>query len=133
MVRSAQVTIAVQGWTGWSVEQPQAKSVQLTVHRGQLLTPETVGIESAMYHISVDSIGPDFMMVTYHGLVMENPDHTINLSALQTGRCLIKIRHCMRLVTATMDGGTKVAVTLDSVESPISESRTDSNSHPSTS
>ncbi len=90
--------------------------MRLTVQSGQLLTPETVGIESAAYRISVDSIGPDFIMVTYHGVVMENPDRTIDMFAPRTGRCVIKVRHCMRLVTATTDAGTTVAVTVESVE-----------------
>ncbi len=56
-------------------------------------------------------------MVTYSGVVMENSDGTIPLDAPRRGRCLIQIQHCMRLATATMDGGTLIALTLDRIES----------------
>ena len=115
MRERALITIVVQGWTGWTKEQPQAQSRQLEVARGFRLTPATVGIESSDYVISVDSIGADQIMVSYSGMVMKNPSGTINLSAPRQGRCMIKVQHCMRLATPTMDGGTTVAVTLDKI------------------
>ena len=97
------------------MEQPKAKSVQLEVESGTKLTPTTVGIESAAYEISVDSVASDRIVVSYSGVVMENADGTVNLSAPRQGRCMIRIQHCMRLATATMDAGTSISLTLDRI------------------
>jgi hypothetical protein len=115
MSKRALVTIVVKGWTGWTKDQPEAKSRQLEVEAGDKFTPSTVGIESGEYTISVDSVGSDQIMVTYSGVVMENADGTINLTAPRQGRCLIKIRHRLRLTTATMDAGTSISLTLEAI------------------
>jgi hypothetical protein len=115
MSKRALVTIVVKGWTGWTKDQPEAQSRQLEVEAGYKLTPATVDLESAEYMISVDSVGPDQIIVTYSGVVMENADGTINLTAPRQGRCLIKIRHRLRLATATMDAGTSISLTLEAV------------------
>jgi hypothetical protein len=117
MSPQALVTIAVKGWSGWTKEQPKSKALQLTVQAGQKLTPASIGIASDEYEIAVNSIGADQMLVSYSGVVMENADGTIPLMAPRQGRCLIKVRHCMRLATATMDAGTSIALTLERVES----------------
>jgi hypothetical protein len=88
----------------------------LTVKAGDRLTPETVGIEGGNYLITVDTVSPERIVVTYNGMVTENPDGTIDLAAPQRGRCLIQIRHRMKLATATMDGGVKLSVTLERIE-----------------
>jgi hypothetical protein len=88
----------------------------LTLNRGDLLTPATLGVHGDSYSISVDQIGPAHILVTYGGFVLENEDGTIPLSASFTGQCLIRIRHSMRLATPSMDAGTTVALTLESVE-----------------
>jgi hypothetical protein len=113
MSKRALVTIVVKGWTGWTKDQPEAQSRQLEVEAGYKLMPATVGIESAEYAISVDSVGSD--QITYSGVVMENSDGTINLTAPRQGRCLIKIRHRLRLATATMDAGTSISLTLEAI------------------
>src|ERR1035441_5603169 len=119
MPRRAVVTITVKGWTGWTREQPQAKSQLLDVGRGTSLTPASVGIPSDPYEISVESIGFDRITVIYRGVVMENSNGTIPLDAPQLGRCMIQIRHCMRLATATMDGGTLIGLTLERIVDSI--------------
>jgi hypothetical protein len=96
-------------------QRPEAQSRQLEVEAGYKLMPATVGIESADYVISVDSVGSDQIIVTYSGVVMENGDGTINLTAPRQGRCLIKIRHRLRLATATMDAGTSISLTLEAI------------------
>ncbi len=116
MPRHARITIAVKGWTGWSVEQPATKSVELTVSAGQALTPATVGIESFPYTLFVESVGAQHIMVTYGRMVMMNHDGTINLSAPTRGRCLIKVGCCLKLASPTMDAGTTISVTLSAVE-----------------
>src|SRR4051812_6074630 len=116
MPRRAHVTVVVQGWTGWTREQPPQQSREMMVERGQRLSPETVGIASEGYDISIDAIGPAHVMVTYRGMVMQNDGGTINLAAPKEGRCIIRTQHCMGLSTPTMDGGTSVSVTLNSVE-----------------
>ena len=93
----------------------------MEVVRGTRLTPASVQIPSDAYAISVDAVGPDHITVTYSGMVMRNPDDTIPLSAPPTGRCMIQIRHCMRLATPTMDGGTLVALTLERIVEPTPE------------
>jgi hypothetical protein len=85
------------------------------VEAGHKLTPATLGIASDGYEISVDSVESDRITVTYTGVVMENPNHTIPLDAPRRGRCMIQIRHCMRLSTATMDAGTSIALTLERI------------------
>ncbi len=118
MPRSAHVTLVVKGWTGWSVEQPKAKSQQLAVQPGQKLTPAAVGIESSEYSITVDFVGFNHILVTYSGVVMDNPNGTINLAAPRQGRSIIYLQHCLRLSTPTMDGGNSIALTLDRIELP---------------
>jgi hypothetical protein len=115
MSQRAVATIVVKGWSGWTKEQPEAKSRQLEVAPGDKLTPATIGIESAGYEITVDSVGSDRIMVTYSGVVMQNADGTINLAAPRKGRCMIQVQHCMRLATATMDAGTSIALSLDRI------------------
>lgn len=83
---------------------------------GDKLTPEVVGIAGGGYEITVESVSADRIVVAYSGMVMDNSNGTINLTAPRQGRCMIQIAHCMRLSTPTMDGGTSVAVTLDRIE-----------------
>ncbi len=121
MPRRALVTLTVKGWTGWTPEQPPARSQLLEVTRGASLTPASVQIPSEPYAISVEAIGPDRITVTFSGMVMENPDGTIPLSAPPSGRCMIQLRRCMRLATPTLDGGTLLSLTLERIVEPTPE------------
>jgi hypothetical protein len=115
MPRTANVTLVVKGWTGWTREQPPSKSAQLAVQPGQKLTPALAGIESSHYEITIEFVGFNHILVTYSGVVLENSDGTINLRAPQQGRCIIHLQHSLRLATATLDGGTTLALSLDSI------------------
>jgi hypothetical protein len=64
----------------------------------------------------VESVRADQVTLCYSGVVMENEEGTIPLSAPRTRRCLLSIGQCVRLATPTMDGGRVIAVTLDRVE-----------------
>jgi hypothetical protein len=63
----------------------------------------------------VERIVEDRVGFAYRNLVIENPNGTINLTAPQTGRFILRRGETMKLATATMDAGTSVKLTLDEI------------------
>jgi hypothetical protein len=98
-------------------------SAQLRVAKGRALNPETLGgsrseyaeVECLFYEVLVERIVEDRVGFAYRNLVIENPDGTVNLSAPQSGRFILRLGHSMKLCTPTLDAGTSVRVTLDQI------------------
>jgi len=122
--RTALVTFQATNWSGW-VEDSYSivTSAKLRVAKGRALTPVTLGknksdyaeVECLYYEVLVERIVEDRVGFAYRNLVIENPDGTVNLSAPNSGRFILRVGESMKLATPTMDAGTSVKVTLDEI------------------
>jgi len=98
-------------------------SAQLRVTKGKALPPETLGhkrsdyaeVECLFYEVLVETIVEDRVAFTYRNLVIKNPDGTVNLTAPNSGRLILRPGNSMNLTTPTMDAETSVMVTLDDI------------------
>ncbi len=115
-MRQARISVVVQTWSGWSREQPKPARFEFRAQPGQVISAQSVGHPDAQYAIAIGGINALGVQLTYSGVVVRNADGTINLSAPQTGSLVLAVGKSLRLVTATMDAGTNIDVTLDSVE-----------------
>ena len=115
--RTALITIQETSWSGWDGNgYPIMTSAKLRVTKGSALTPETLGkkksdyaaVEFLFYEVLVERIVEGWVDFAYRDLVIENPDGTVNLSAAQTGRFILRRGESMKLDTPTMDMGTGV-------------------------
>jgi hypothetical protein len=122
--RTAMVTLEATAWSGWDRETyPIVTSTRVRVTKGRALTPETLGKGKpdntgsgpSSYELLVERIVEDRVGFAYRNLVIENPNGTINLTAPQTGRFILRRGETMKLATATMDAGTSVKLTLDEI------------------
>jgi hypothetical protein len=122
--RTALITIQETSWSGWDGNgYPIMTSAKLRVTKGSALTPETLGkkksdyaaVEFLFYEVLVERIVEGWVDFAYRDLVIENPDGTVNLSAAQTGRFILRRGESMKLDTPTMDMGTGVTVTLNEI------------------
>jgi hypothetical protein len=122
--RTALVTFQATNWSGWERESYSiVTSAQLKVTKGMALTPVTLGFKAAdyeqiqclFYEVLVERIVEDRVLFGYRNVVIENPDGTMNLSAPQSGRFILRPGESMRLCTPTMDAGTSVMVTLNEI------------------
>jgi hypothetical protein len=124
MDRRALVTFQATSWSGWDREGYSiVTSAQLKVTKGMALNPTTLGfrkeaydeIPSLFYEVRVERIVVDRVLFEYRNVVVANPDGTINLSAPNTGKFILRSGETMKLSTPTMDAGTSIAVTLDEI------------------
>jgi hypothetical protein len=122
--RTALVTFQATVWSGWAEDGYSiVTSAQLRVAKGRVLNPETLGgsrseyaeVECLFYEVLVERIVEDRVGFAYRNLVIENPDGTVNLSAPQSGRFILRPGHSMKLCTPTLDAGIGVTVTLDQI------------------
>jgi hypothetical protein len=122
--RTAVVTFQATSWSGWERESYSiVTSAQLKVTKGVTLTPVTLGFKAAdyeevkclFYEVEVERIVEDRILFGYRNVVIKNPDGTVNLSAPQTGKFILRLRETMKLATPTMDAGINVMVTLDEI------------------
>lgn len=122
--RIARLTLTLQGWTGWSREQPLPETVAVEARRGQVLGLADFGVSgpaladgSLMFgcQVRLMTLLADRAFFEYRRLVIENPNGTINLSAPAVGTVLLKVSQRVRLVTPTMDGGLHLTVALNSI------------------
>jgi hypothetical protein len=123
--RIARLTLTLQGWTGWSREQPAPQTVAVEARRGQVLGPADFGLSGAELdtfnrifgcRVRVMTLLEDRAVFEHQRLVVVNPNGTINLSAPATGSFLLKPGQRIDLATPTMDGGLHLSVALESVE-----------------
>ena len=122
--RTALVTFQATNWSGWERESYSiVTSAKLRVTKGMTLTPVTLGFKAAdhgeikclSYEVMIERIVEDRVLFAYRNLVPENLDGTINLTAPQSGKFILRPGNVMKLATATMDAGTGVTVTLDEI------------------
>jgi len=122
--RTALVTFQATAWSGWAEDGYSiVTSAKLRVAKGKALTPETLGkrrsdyaeVGSLFYEVVVERIVEDRVGFAYRNLVIDNLDGTINLSAPNSGRFILRRGETMKLSTPTMDAGTGVTVTLDEI------------------
>jgi hypothetical protein len=122
--RTALVTFQATSWSGWDSDGYSiVTSAQLRVTKGRALNPETLGksrsdyaeLECLFYEVLVERIVEDRVGFAYRNLVIDNPDGTINLSAPNSGKFILRRGETMKLSTPTMDAGTGVTVTLDEI------------------
>ncbi|HEY1756975.1 MAG TPA: hypothetical protein VGG72_16495 [Bryobacteraceae bacterium] len=123
MGRRARVTFQTKVWMGEHEGYSIVTSAELWVDKGRALTPETLGGRKAdytalpflFYEVLVESIVVDRVGFSYRNLVIENPNGTINLSAPNSGRFILRPGGSMALATPIMDGGISVTVTLGEI------------------
>jgi hypothetical protein len=117
--RTALVTFQATDWSGWAEDGYSiVTSAQFRVAKGRVLTPETLGrsgsdyaeVECLFYEVLVERIVEDRLGFAYRNLVIKNPNGTVNLSAPQSGRFILRPGNSMKLCTPTMDGGTSVSI-----------------------
>ena len=122
--RTALVTFQATSWSVWETENyPIVTSAQLTVAKGMVLSPITLGFSKSsydkpgclFYEVRAERIVEDRVQFEYRNIVVENPDGTINLSAPTAGRFILRRGETMKLGTPTMDAGTGVTVSLDEI------------------
>lgn len=124
--RSARLTLTLQGWTGWSREQPSPETITVEARRGQVLGASDFGMSGSDLEIFQKIFGCRIRLMTLHDdravfehqrLVIRNPSGTINLTAPSTGTFLLRPGQRIELATPTMDGGICLSVALESIES----------------
>jgi hypothetical protein len=123
MERKARVTLQTKVWMGEHDGYSIVTSAQLWVDKGRALTPETLGknksdyaqVQDLFYEVLVERIVEDRVGFAYRNLVIENPNGTVNLSAPQSGRFILRPGMSTMLATPALDAGTSVTVTLDEI------------------
>jgi hypothetical protein len=116
MLEQALFTIEIRPWSGWTPEQSHPTTLHVHARAGQKINPNTLGITCGGFEITVESVEATQVVVTYRGVVMENSDGTIPLSAHPSGRQFLWLGRRLQLATPTMDAGTSIALTLDDIE-----------------
>lgn len=125
--RIARLTLTLQGWTGWSREQPAPQTVTVEARRGQVLGPAEFGFSGADADAVSSVFGCRIRLMTlladravfeHQRLVVKNPNGTINLSAPATGQFQLRPGQHIELATPTMDGGLSLTVALSALEEP---------------
>jgi hypothetical protein len=123
MDRRALITFQDTVWSGEHDGYSIVTSAQLWVEKGRVLTPETLGkrrsdyiqVQYLFYEVLVERIVEDRVGFTYRNLVIKNPNGTVNLSAPQLGRFILRPGMSTMLATPTLDVGTSVTVSLDEI------------------
>jgi hypothetical protein len=120
--RMAVVTLQATAWSGWVADGYSiVTSAKLRVAKGRALTPETLGKSKSdyaeascmFYEVMVERIVEDRVAFAYRNLVIDNPSGTINLSAPNSGKFILRCGESKKLSTPTMDAGISVMVTLE--------------------
>ncbi|HUY95532.1 MAG TPA: hypothetical protein VMU71_09540 [Terracidiphilus sp.] len=132
--RIARLTLALQGWTGWSRRQPAPQTETLEARCGQVLGPAEFGLGAPDAEAVSRVFGCQIRLMTLLGdraifehqrLVVKNPDGTVNLSAPATGTFQLRPGQHIELATPTMDGGLNLTVALSAIEESASEAGAD--------
>lgn len=125
--RVAQLRLTLQGWTGWSREQPAPEYAVVEARRGQVLGLADFGMTGVDLECGNRIFGCQVRLMTlledrafleYRRLVLPNPDGRINLSAPATGTVLLRPGQRVEFATPTMDGGLHLTVVLDRIGEP---------------
>ena len=123
--RIALLMLTLQGWTGWSREQPAPESIVVKARRGQVMGLADFGVTGAELEsfnrifgcqIRLMTLLEDRAVFEYQRLVIKNPSGSINLSAPSTGNFQLSAGQHIALATPTMDGGLSLKVRLDQIE-----------------
>ncbi len=121
MEHKAQITLQATHWSGWDPDGYSiVTSAKLWVQKGRVLSPATLGHAGAVtdpmsYEIVVDHMVADRVGFAFRGLVIDNPDGTINLTAPNSGHFILRCGETKELSTPTMDAGTSVSVTVHEI------------------
>jgi hypothetical protein len=123
MDRKAIITLKDIAWWGERDGYRIVTSAQLRVAKGRTLSPETLGksksgytgVEFLFYEVEVERIVEDRVGFAYQRLVIANRDGSINLTAPNSGRFILRRGESVKLSTPVMDGGSSISVTLDDI------------------
>jgi hypothetical protein len=124
MEHIVQVTFQATVWSGWNPDGYSiVTSAKLWAEKGRALGPATLGHSAPegeagggmFYEVLVGSIVTDRVGFAYRGLVISNPDGTINLSAPSTGQFILRPGESKKLSTPTMDAGVSILVTVHEI------------------
>ena len=120
MSRKAIITLEQKNWSGWDGGSVKTWSRRLQALRGQALRPECLGLgddrrDPMGYEVLVEVIAETYVRCFYQRLVIDNPDGTIDLTAVPHGRFVLHPGEHVKLSTPTMDAGTGVIITLDKI------------------
>ena len=119
MSTQALIELVETHWSGWVPGgASNSTSARVWAEEKTKMSPETFGqmkadypdFADSFYELVVDRIVKDVVVFGYRNLVVENRDGTINLSAPQVDKFILRWGETKRLSTATMDAGTSVTV-----------------------
>jgi hypothetical protein len=124
MDHKVQITFQATAWSGWDPDGYSiVTSAKLWAEKGRALNSATLGHSTSSadepgpmsYEVLVEHIFADRVGFAYRRLVIDNPDGTINLTAPNFGRFILRLGETKNLSTPTMDAGISVSVTLNDI------------------